>query len=600
LIPTTTRDIRLPGAENREILVEGRVQDKHAGSSAIVCGFFRMATMQPKFLYAVTILAALAACTGLPEGGGAAGDARRPAEALLADGDAALERNELPEAARAYRQAAEASDDEAIAEQATRTAFDHSQMRETALAAERWLALNPTSEQARRYAGIAALELHRLDASEEHFAQLLGSAYLSPAAGFLALLPVVADHGTAPDVTELMRRLVARYPGVAEGHHALASAALRSDNYALALESARHATELAKYWVPARMLLARVLIASGEEQQGLDAARELVMAPDSDVSTHLEYALLLAATGREEEARAVLTPYASGQTVIPGAVRSLGVLDLERGDLDAAAQRFEDLLSTGAQSYDALYFLGAIADRRGDKERALRFYSRVAGGDFALAAQGRVARIKAEQSGLDAGLRHLEEFARGHPQLGPEMVGTRAGLATALGDAPRALAILDAGLAQYPDSLDLRMSRVFAYERNGDGDAAIRDLRQLLRERPGDATVQNALGYILADRGRSLDEAHALVAAALEQTPDNAAVIDSMGWVLFRQGRATDALAYLQRANELGDDPEIDLHLGEVQWALGERDAAIATWQEAHEANPDDGRLKERLERARP
>jgi len=556
--------------------------------------------MQLKFLSAVAILAALAACSGLPAGGGAAGDGRRPPEALLADGDAALERNELPEAARAYRQAAEASDDEAIAEQATRTAFDHSQMRETSLAAERWLALNPTSEQARRYAGIAALELHRIDVSEEHFGELLGSAYLSPAAGFLALLPVVADHGTAPNVTELMRRLVARYPGVAEGHHALASAALRSDNYALALASARQATELAKYWVPARMLLARALIASGEEQQGLDAARELVMAPGSDVSTHLEYALLLAATGRDEEARAVLTPYASGQTVIPGAVRSLGVLDLERGDLDAAARRFEDLLSTGAQSYEALYFLGAIADRRGDKERALRFYSRVAGGDFALPAQGRVARIKAEQGGLDAGLRHLEEFARGHPQLGPEMVGTRAALATALGDAPRALAILDAGLAQYPDSLDLRMSRVFAYERSGDGDAAIRDLRQLLRERPGDATVQNALGYTLADRDRSLDEAYALIAAALEQTPDNAAVIDSMGWVLFRQGRASDALAFLQRANALGDDPEIDLHLGEVQWALGERDAAIATWRQALEANPDDARLKERLERARP
>ena len=554
-----------------------------------------------KFLPVLAILAALAACAGLPGGGAASDGARKAPEVLLADGDGALERNELPEAARAYRLAAEASDDEAIAEQATRTAFDHSQMREAALAADRWLALNPTSEQARRYAGIAALELHRLDVAEEHFAQLLASgAYISPAAGFLSLLPVVSEHGTAPDVTELFRRLAARHPDVAEGQHALGSAALRSDNFELAVESARRATELAKYWVPARMLLARALIASGDEQAGLDAARELVMAPDADVATHLEYALMLAATGRYEEARAMLTPYATGETVIPGAVRSLGVLDLEQGDLDAAAQRFEDLLSTGSQSYEALYFLGSIADRRGDEERALRYYSRVAGGDYALPAQGRVARIKAGQAGLDTGLRHLEEYARGHPQLGPDVVGVKAGLATALGDAERAMAILDAGLAQYPDSLDLRMSRVFAYERRGDGDAAIRDLRQLLRERPGDATVQNALGYTLADRDRSLDEAHALIAAALSQTPDNAAVLDSMGWVLFRQGRLPEALEYLKRANELGDDAEIDLHLGEVQWALGDRDAARDTWQQALEAYPNDARLKERLERARP
>jgi tetratricopeptide (TPR) repeat protein len=526
---------------------------------------------------------------------------RKAPEALLADGDGALERNELPEAARAYRLAAEASDDEAIAEQATRTAFDHSQMREAALAADRWLALNPTSEQARRYAGVAALELHRLDVAEEHFAQLLaGGAYISPAAGFLALLPLVTEHGTAPDVTELFRRLAARYPDVAEAQHALGSVALRSENFALAVESARRATELAKYWVPARMLLARALIASGEEQAGLDAARDLVMAPEADIATHLEYALMLAATGRYEEARAMLTPYATGETVIPGAVRSLGVLDLEQGDLDAATQRFEDLLSTGSQSYEALYFLGSIADRRGDEERALRYYSRVAGGDYALSAQGRVARIKAGQAGLDTGLRHLEEYARGHPQFGSDVVGVKAGLATALGDPDRALAILDAGLAQYPDSLDLRMSRVFAYERSGDSDAAIRDLRQLLRERPGDATVQNALGYTLADRDRNLDEAFTLIAAALAQTPDNAAVLDSMGWVLFRQGRLPEALEYLRRANDLGDDAEIDLHLGEVQWALGDRDAARATWQQALESFPNDARLKERLERAQP
>jgi predicted negative regulator of RcsB-dependent stress response len=42
------------------------------------------------------------------------------------------------------------------------------------------------------------------------------------------------------------------------------------------------------------------------------------------------------------------------------------------------------------------------------------------------------------------------------------------------------------------------------------------------------------------------------------------------------------------------------LHLGEVQWALGDREAARATWQAGLERYRDDPRLKERLERARP
>jgi tetratricopeptide (TPR) repeat protein len=496
--------------------------------------------------------------------------------------------------------AAEASDDEAVAEQATRMAFDHDQMREAALAAERWLALNPTSELAHRYGGIADLELHRLDAAAGHFEQLLAAAYLSPAAGFLALLPVTSDQGTTADIAELFRRLVARHDKVAEGHYALGNAALRAENFGLALASARRATELAPYWIPARMLLARSLIASGDEQAGLEVARDLVMAPDADIATHLEYALLLAGTGRDEEARAMLLPYATGESVVPGAVRTLGVMDLDRGDLDAASKRFEDLLSTGVQSYDALYYLGVIADRRNNPDQALRFFTRVTGGEFELSAQVRAARIRAKQGGLDAGLDYLDQFARSHPQRGPELVAARAGLASSLGDTLRATRILDAGIAQYPDSLDLRMARVFAYERAGRDDAAIRELRRLLSERPGDATVQNALGYALADNNKDLDEAATLISASLAQMPDSAAVLDSMGWVLFRQGKTREALPYLERAAKLDDDAEIALHLGDVQAALGDAAAAKAVWQKGLEDNPDDARLKERLERARP
>jgi Tfp pilus assembly protein PilF len=309
---------------------------------------------------------------------------------------------------------------------------------------------------------------------------------------------------------------------------------------------------------------------------------------------------MLASVGRDEEARALLTPYASGERVVPAAVRGLGMLDLQRSDLDAATKRFEDLLATGAMSYDALYFLGSIADRRDDPERALRYYSRVVGGDFALPAQGRVARIKAQQSGLDAGLAQLEEFARSHPQHGPEIVAARAGLASGLGDEKRAIEILGDGIARYPDVIDLVMSRVFAYERIGRHDAAVQELRRALAERPADAVLQNALGYTLADQDRQLQEAQGLVTAALTQMPDSAAVLDSMGWVLFRQGRLPEALQYLERASSLGEEIEIELHLGEVQWAMGNRDGARTTWREALERQPQNRQLKERLERAGP
>jgi tetratricopeptide (TPR) repeat protein len=521
-------------------------------------------------------------------------------ESLLVDADAALQRGDYPVAARLLREAAQASADETVAEQATRVAFDNFQLQEAVLASRRWLELNPTSEQARRYAGITALKLHRLDDAESHFADLVETAYISPAAGFLALLPVVSGEASATDVMELFRRLSARHPQSAEGHYAFGSAALRADNFALAERAAATAVERAPYWKPAKMLLARAKIARGQEEEGLASARELVVEPESDLATHLEYAMLLAATGRDEEARAMLTPYATGKTVVPGAVRALGVLDLDSGNLDAGNARFEELLSTGTQSYEALYYLGVIAERRKDTERALRFYARVTGGDYALPAQQRVARLKAEQSGAQAGLDHLDELARSQPQYGPGVVAAKAGLLSSLGDEKQALKVLDAGLARYPDVMELRMDRVFLYERTGREETATRELRAMLADRPGDATLQNALGYTLADRNLRLDEAETLLNAALAQTPDNAAVLDSMGWLLHRQGKHAEALKYLERARRLGSDPEIDLHVGEVQWAMGDRAAARKTWQDALEGRPDNERLRKRLERAGP
>ncbi len=542
----------------------------------------------------------VAACAATPPPGAGLTDAQLTPESTQAAADAAFERGDFPAGARLYREAAQRSEDEATAEQATRAAFDHTQLQEAGLAAARWLELNPTSENAHRYAGIVALKLHRLDESEQQFGYLLDTIYISPAAGFLALLPVIGDEGVATDVMELFRRLSARHPDVAEGYYAYGSAALRADNYAAAEAAAATAVAKAPYWKPAKMLHARTLIASGKDEAGLALARDLVTAPDSDIGTHLEYALLLSATGRDEEARAMLTPYATGKTVLPAAVRTLGAMDLDAGNLDAATVQFENLLATGAQSYEALYFLGVIAERRKDDERAVRYYSRVAGGNYHLVAQQRVARIKAVQSGTEAGLAHLDELARTQPELAPDIYAAKAALLEWRDDTRRAGQQYEAGLERYPDALELRLNRAFFLERTGKQDAAIRDLRALLAERPGDSHIQNALGYTLADRNRSLAEARQLLTAALAQSPDSAAVLDSMGWLLYREGQYPEALAHLRRAGESGSDPEIDLHIGEVQWAMGDQAAARKTWAAALENAPENEKLRLRLERAGP
>src|SRR5690606_5889729 len=125
---------------------------------------------------------------------------------------------------------AQAANDEELAEQATRVAHEHRQWTVVQAAAERWLELNHTNEEARRFAAFAALHLYRIDTAAEHLGILLDTAFINPRAGFLALLAQLADEGTPSSVTAVLRQLVVKYPEVTEAHYALAQAASPSES----------------------------------------------------------------------------------------------------------------------------------------------------------------------------------------------------------------------------------------------------------------------------------------------------------------------------------------------------------------------------------
>jgi len=518
-------------------------------------------------------------------------------QALVAAAEQALDREDYVAAARIYREAAEADDDEMLAEEATRVAFEHHQTSEMYAAASRWLELNPTNEEARRFAAFGALRLYRIDAATEHFDKLLGSVFINPQAGFLALLPQWLEEESRNAVTASLEGLVARYPDLGEARYALAQAALRSDNVALALENAERARALSPYWSPAGMLLARVQLANGQPTQALETARSVVER-DGLAGNQLELALIELAAGEEQAGRQALETLSGDAESAASVERTLALLALQEGDLDGAAERFEALLRQGRYVYESLFNLGAIAESRGNDADAYELYARVVGGDYAVTAQGRAARIKRETESLQAALQHLEQFGESRPLYRLDMIAAQAALLDGSGDSDAALAVLDAAIDRYPDSVSLRLQKSFLLERIGRARDSIEVLEALYEERPADPVVMNALGYTLVDGTREYQRGYELIDAALEESPDSGAILDSMGWALHKLRRNEEALEYLERARERIADPEVDLHIGEVQWALGRRDEAVATWRAAAERFPDDEELRERLERA--
>ncbi len=139
------------------------------------------------------------------------------------------------------------------------------------------------------------------------------------------------------------------------------------------------------------------------------------------------------------------------------------------------------------------------------------------------------------------------------------------------------------------DSDEDRIEVLFAYgsmyERAKLFEQSEASFRELLKIDPDNSTALNYLGYMFADRGVHLDEAHELIQRALDLEPGNGAYLDSLGWLYYRQEKFDLAADYLERSlKQFGQDPVVHSHLGDVYFKQGRIADARKHWNLALEA----------------
>ena len=240
----------------------------------------------------------------------------------------------------------------------------------------------------------------------------------------------------------------------------------------------------------------------------------------------------------------------------------------------------------------AAYYLGQIADDRGDSVAAIGYLRQVTAGEQLIAAQIRVAQLLLKQGGgMGAAREHLQTAARRHPAGEMQFVLAEAQMLRDAGRDAEALEILDRVLKQQPDQADVLYDAAMLAEKLGQVDVMERNLRRVMALKPDNAHAYNALGYTFADRNIRLDEARQLLDKALSLAPEDPFILDSMGWVLYRQGDLQGALNHLQKAYGKKQDAEIAAHLGEVLWVLGRQDDARVLWREALKRHPGNAEL---------
>lgn len=106
--------------------------------------------------------------------------------------------------------------------------------------------------------------------------------------------------------------------------------------------------------------------------------------------------------------------------------------------------------------------------------------------------------------------------------------------------------------------------------------------RRVLETQPDNGPALNYLGYMLAERGRRLDEAVDLITRALKTDADNPSYLDSLGWALFKRGDFAAADTHLSRASDaLPQNSVVQDHYGDVLAKLGRYREAIMAWTKA-------------------
>ena len=529
----------------------------------------------------------------------AAQESEEVADHIIA-AEEALKTNQYQTAAAEYRLAAELSDDVEVARTATQVAYSYGFNDDAVRSAERWVELEPDSDEALLYVAQLYLRTGEIRDSRRSFEKLLEKGEQPVDESLLRLIPVLARED-ADNAFELMRQLARPYKDSPFAHYAVAVLALQAGETETASERAKEAIEIDPEWVKPHLVYARSLLLAGDEEGAIDYTSRLVGDdPDPDPEARLELAIMLVSAGRDDDALSQVNQILLEQPYRTDALRLMAIINFRLDNLDAARADFEDLLATGNYRMDALYYLGRIEDRRGNFEEALEYYAQVTGGSNAVASQSRAAGIIAEQGAPQKALEHLDRFAEINPNYAVDVLRTKAQILVSIDRHDEALEIFDQAIAYRPNDEGLQLSRAELTLRMGRVDDAIDQYRKTMKRWPESAMSINALGYTLADRTDRYDEAARLIKKALKMAPNSAAIIDSWGWVLHKQGKNEEALGYLEDAYERLRDPEVAGHIVEVLMAMDRQEEAKQTLEEAELLFPESDYLEKLREQIGP
>ncbi len=513
-------------------------------------------------------------------------------------GEIAIQRGDLPLAARTYLDLAKRTRDARVARRAVEVADQAKEMELALEAARLWYDIEP-SPHALQVLAATLVAAQRVDEAGPVIEKLMSAEGVSRENAFMQLNRLLARNPDKAANLRVIRGIAAKHAQLPQAHFAVAQAAAIAGEDKAAVAAAHEALKLRPDWELAVLLEAQVLQKSSPAAASKRLA-EFIAANPNARDARRSYARVLVQEKRLPEARKQFEAVAASSPQNPEVIYAVGLLAYQVKDYPAAEGYLKRVLGLNYRDPDGVrYLLGQIAEEQKQWPRAIEWYEGIKDGDHLMAARMRTANALAKQGKLDEARAYLKRVAAENPEDEVQLIVAEAQLLRDAQHHGDAFSLLSDALGKQPEQPELLYDLALTAEKMERFDLLESNLRKLIEVKPDHAHAYNALGYSFAERNMRLPEARKLIEKALEIAPEDYFIIDSLGWVLYREGDLKGAARELRRAYSGRPDAEIGAHLGEVLWMLGEKDEARRIWDESLKAGPDNETLNKTIKRLR-
>jgi tetratricopeptide (TPR) repeat protein len=469
-------------------------------------------------------------------------------------------------------------------------------------AVQLWMTLAPQSDEAlQNYLGLVIVT-DNLPEAEPILVQRLQTAAV-PTRGplILQMQRLVSRAKDKAAAFDMMERITAPYADLMETHVALAQAAVSKGDLPRARQEADTAIKIRPDSPLAILTQAQV---TEDPDQAMALIEEYLSKYPKARDVRVAYARSLVEKKQYDAARKQFERLLKDQPDNLNSMLALGLLNAQTNHLKESEKYLnkyvQALNSDENQTRDptqALLVLSQLAEERKDIPAAIKYLDQVESGDAYLGAQIRRAQLTAKAGDIPGARAILAQTETNGESDQVRLILADGQILRDANQPQDSFNALDAGLKRFPNNVDILYDYSMAADKLNNLPVMESSLRKIMQLAPSNQQAYNALGYSLADRNIRLPEAYELVTKAMQLAPEDPFITDSLGWVQFRMGNLPDAEATLTHAFSLRQDTEIGMHLGEVLWTEGKRDAALAVWRTVYKQEPTNEALKSTLTR---